>query len=141
MPLPQLLEPQTDVCQLADRWKIDIRLSVMLTIMRVEVGRDARWRGFAGQEPSLYMISGYRDPERQAAICRDLEDGGSGRPCADPSRSTHTSCPATGADLRVEGMAGSVYELLGAIWKRLGGRWGGEFSSPDPNHFDMGPRK
>jgi hypothetical protein len=138
MALPQLIEPWSDVCLIAERWRISLRLAVMLVIMRVEVGRDPRFRGRAGEPPQIYLISGYRDPSRQEAICRDLE--GTGRPCADPRRSTHTSCPATGADLRVQGGPEDPWPLLGAIWKRLGGRWGGEFDSPDPNHFDLGPR-
>lgn len=26
----------------------------------------------------------------------------------------------------------------GALWKMMGGRWGGDFSTPDPLHFDGG---
>lgn len=33
-----------------------------------------------------------------------------------------------------------VWAALGGAWKRLtGGRWGGDFSKSDPNHFDLGP--
>lgn len=28
------------------------------------------------------------------------------------------------------------WRWLGAVWKSLGGRWGGDFSRPDPVHFD-----
>lgn len=31
----------------------------------------------------------------------------------------------------------SDLDYAGAIWKALGGRWGGDFSTPDPNHFDF----
>jgi hypothetical protein len=30
------------------------------------------------------------------------------------------------------------YELLGEIWERLGGKWGGRFKSPDVFHFEYG---
>lgn len=28
------------------------------------------------------------------------------------------------------------WRWLGAVWKSAGGRWGGDFSKPDPIHFD-----
>jgi hypothetical protein len=138
MALPQLIEPQTDVCVLADRWKISIQLAVRLILLRSLAGRNPGFRGTAGEVPRLFIISGYRDPERQAQICREAPPG---RPCAHPDRSTHTSCPATGADLRIESGPPDAWALLGTIWTReLGGRWGGEFETPDPNHFDLGAR-
>jgi hypothetical protein len=28
------------------------------------------------------------------------------------------------------------FAIGGALWERMGGRWGGRFRSPDPLHFD-----
>jgi len=91
--------------------------------------------------PGLYVISGYRaEPET---------------PSLDPSapvatRSLHMARrngqPASLAvDLRVGDQPASttpieIWAWLGTIWKRVapGGRWGGDFATPDPNHFDLG---
>lgn len=34
------------------------------------------------------------------------------------------------------------FAWLGTIWKRVtpGGRWGGDFTEPDVNHYDLGIR-
>ncbi len=54
------------------------------------------------------------------------------------------------ADLRVGNVEGvdseAIWSFLGALWKRMGLRWGGDFAwagSPRPNpaewnHFDLG---
>lgn len=31
-----------------------------------------------------------------------------------------------------------AYAALGAYWKSIGGTWGGDFKSPDGNHFSLG---
>jgi len=46
-------------------------------------------------------------------------------------------------DLQVEGLKRDelhpyFWQTLGEWWESLGGRWGGRFSSPDSNHFDVG---
>jgi len=70
-----------------------------------------------------------------------------GRPTADNDRSTHLSCPATGADIRL-GFLPTRVQI--AIWGRTivmnGLRWGGggsvdEGGIPvDWQHADLGPR-
>jgi len=53
--------------------------------------------------------------------------------------SLHVRCPSLAADLRVGDMPASTtpdfWRFLGPIWKAMGGRWGGDFQTPDPNHF------
>lgn len=91
---------------------------------------------------SWSIISGYRSPEEQEELIRQ------GRPAAPVELSTHTTWPATGADVSVSTPAIST---LKATWGRIatmnGMRWGGG-SPPDDagipsdwNHVDLGPRK
>lgn len=87
------------------------------------------------------IVSGHRTLRLQRCL------GQSGRPTADPSRSTHTTCPATGVDVGI-GLAPTRVQkaILGRIARLRGLRWGG--GSPvddngipsDWNHFDVGPR-
>ena len=91
----------------------------------------------------IQVISGFRTDRKQ----RDL--GRRGRPAAPINISTHTSCPATGMDLRIVGIPVRVEKhILGRIAVFNGLRWGG--GSPinpetllpsDWNHFDLGPRR
>jgi len=90
--------------------------------------RDVSASGF--RWPGLSIISGYRTFELQAVLNPDAPN------------SLHTRCPSLAADLRVGDFAASttpdaLWALLGRIWGQLGGRWGGTFSPPDPNHFDL----
>lgn len=128
--LPQCINAETDVCQLIERWLIDPRLAVRLVVM-------------ASKLPfPISIISGYRSPEEQAALTAQ------GRPTAPLGRSTHTSCPSTGADLRV-GLAvtRTIQARFGLAAVESGLRWGGG-SPVDPqtgipsdwNHVDLGPR-
>jgi len=86
-------------------------------------------RGFGRYWPGLYIISGYRSPSHNADV------GG-------VPGSFHTACPSLAADLRVGNVAGlgsdEVWAILGGMWRLAGGKWGGTFSPPDPNHFDIG---
>ena len=46
-------------------------------------------------------------------------------------------------DLQVEGYRRDevhpyFWQYLGEWWESVGGRWGGRFSAPDVNHFDVG---
>lgn len=46
-------------------------------------------------------------------------------------------------DVQVEGLTRDqlhpyFWRWLGEWWESLGGRWGGRFSAPDVNHFDVG---
>jgi len=79
--------------------------------------------------PGLYVISGYRTPSHNADV------GG-------VPNSFHTVCPSLAADLRVGSVAGlgsdEVWAILGGMWRRMGGKWGGTFRDPSPHHFDIG---
>ncbi len=116
------------------RWLLDCRLQTKLSQMQswwsaLKTGLPGAFSNF----PPIYIISGHRTEAENARV------GG-----APDSR--HKDCPATAADLRVgptpgfEGAAGSleIWQILGGWWKLHGGRWGGDFSTPDPNHFDLG---
>lgn len=79
--------------------------------------------------PPLYIFSGHRSEAHNADV------GG-------VPDSFHTRCPALAADIRVGGVAGlpdhEVMAILGGRWRLMGGRWGGTFADPSPNHFDVG---
>ena len=80
--------------------------------------------------PGLSIISGHRSELLQAVV----------NPLA--PKSLHTRCPSLAADLRVGDMSASLtpfalWAKLGRIWSTMGGRWGGTFRPPDPNHFDL----
>lgn len=83
--------------------------------------RRLRW-------PGLYIISGYRTPEHNRSI------GGA-------PNSFHTACPSLAVDLRIGPTPGidtfDIWAMLGGMWKLMGGRWGGDFTPIDPNHFDL----
>lgn len=131
MPLAQRIEPTTDVCQLQERWIIDFRVAEMLVLLsrRLPFG--------------ISIISGYRTPERQ----REIYNEKGGQDVAPVDVSTHTMCPATGVDLRVDvAVTDIVKATLGAEAVSVGFRWGGgsqvdENGIPsDWNHLDLGPR-
>lgn len=122
---------RSDWCGLSKRWLLDPTLAQRLVQM-------------AARAPfPVQIISGYRSPEKQRALAAE------GRPAAPVDRSTHTSCPATGADVW-PGIAVTrvVQAQLGEAAVVAGLRWGG--GSPvspttgipsDWNHVDMGPRR
>lgn len=128
MPIPEKIGD--DPCSLSGRWLICPRLAERLVAM-------------ASRLPfPVQIISGYRTPEHQLALGRE------GRPVAAVDRSTHTSCPATGADIW-PGVAVTrvVQATMGEAAVVAGLRWGGG-SPVDPNtgipsdwnHVDLGPR-
>ena len=135
--IPQPLRDGDDVCQLADRWGIAIRLADKLLVL----AREAPDLG-------LMIISGLRSCEEQMALAA------AGRPAADCDRSTHVACPATGADLwttaspiDVSGRLNRpIVARFGAAVRFVGLRWGGgseinAWGAPtDWNHVDLGPR-
>lgn len=101
---------------------------------------EQEFRRLTGHD--LEVISGFRSRREQDALRQE------GRPAAPDALSTHRTCPATGADLRVQGMfpGTAVRQYFGtaAVLARL--RWGGG-SEPDSrgipsdwNHVDLGPR-
>ena len=129
--LPTVVTMQTDPCALSSRWKIHPQLASALVSMSAMLPF-----GFE-------VISGFRTVERQRQLMAE------GRPAADPAVSTHTICPATGADLRVSvAPVDTVKAQLGSAAVFAGLRWGG--GSPvnpgtgipsDWNHVDLGPRR
>jgi len=87
------------------------------------------------------VLSGFRTVKEQNELIRR------GRPAANPLVSTHTTCPATGVDFRINGF---VTRLMKARFGRIvvlnGLRWGGGSPNDDVgipsdwNHADLGPR-
>lgn len=115
-------------------WRISPELALRLYLL------DSAFRQSTGRE--LTIISGYRTCEEQ------MELAAAGRPAASCQRSTHVSCPATGADLRMDGLPAASLKLeLGRLARLFGLRWGGGSPSDssgipsDWNHFDLGPRQ
>lgn len=114
------------------RWGISLNLALRLMHMAAELAPIP-----------VNIISGYRTPEEQNKLRAE------GRPTAANDRSTHLSCPATGADLSLPTLAtiDSTKALLGRAATFAGLRWGGG-SRPnsagipgDWNHVDLGPRE
>ncbi len=90
---------------------------------------------------NLLIFSGFRTRDQQDALERE------GRPTAPFDSSTHTTCPATGADVRPDIAWDAAVELtFGLAAATAGLRWGGggpidERGIPtDISHLDLGPR-
>lgn len=127
--LAQTLDPNGDPCDLADKWRIHHQLALKLIAL-------------AGALPfGLQIISGFRTAEQQ----QELIAAGRG---AALDRSTHTSCPATGADVwPLVAVAPQIQIEFGRVARLVGLRWGGGSAvNPDTgipsdwNHVDLGPR-
>lgn len=76
----------------------------------------------------VYIISGYRSAEHNRAV------GGA-------PRSLHLlglAFDVRVSDLSRDQVPSWVWVGLGRYWESLGGRWGGRFTTPDVNHFDVG---
>jgi uncharacterized protein YcbK (DUF882 family) len=129
---------QSQCAAIADHWLIDPRLAERIAFVMDEWYEETRI--------GIEIISGYRTEEEQMALIRK------GRPAADPKLSTHTSCPATGVDIRINGF---MTRLLKARFLRIarmnGLRVGGnDYCTPetcddlnipnDWNHVDLGRR-
>lgn len=120
-------------CELQRDWLLDSKLADRLD----KVFQD--W--FTETRIGISMLSGYRTEKEQLDLAQK------GRPAVDPKISTHTACPATGADVRINGF---VTRTMKAIFGRIvvlnGLRWGGgsavdDIGIPlDWNHVDLGPR-
>lgn len=133
-PLPERVNGSYH-CNLAARWLISVELAYALE----KIARQ--WE--AETQRDLYILSGYRTAQDQLRLERQ------GRPAAPAECSTHTTCPATGADLWVGPLpTNAMKATFGRIVIEHGGlRWGGG-SPPDPetgipsdwNHVDLGPR-
>jgi hypothetical protein len=139
MPLAQLIDVPADQCgrtslcvSLSERWKIDAVLAAKLVAMAVLL----RTRGIP-----VSIISGYRTPFEQ-------EQQGPTRAAVDLS--THTTFPATGADLRPGvPITDDVKRAIGNVAQLVGLRWGGGAPldqngipvEPEWRHVDLGPRR
>lgn len=89
----------------------------------------------------LLIFSGFRTRDQQEELDRE------GRPAAPFDLSTHTTCPATGADVRPDiAWDTAVAGTFGSAAVSAGLRWGGggpidETGIPiDRSHLDLGPR-
>lgn len=140
MPLAQLIDvdllahDDAALCVFLDRWGISDELGTRIVLMagRLEFG--------------IRIISGIRSEKRQDELRSE------GRPTAPPGVSTHTSCPATGADLvPMVAAVTAVKARFGAEAVFAGLRWGGgspigDLESDEPgipsdwHHVDLGPR-
>lgn len=124
-----------DACEIAEKWGLAPHVADMLVLLELKAEQEFRdiripWLRW----PGLFIVSGYRSPQLNKEV------GGA-------KNSFHLNTDASGCplslavDLRVGQVPGvSTFELwaiLGGMWQRLGGRWGGSFSTPDPNHFDV----
>jgi len=130
--IPQTFDADTDPCAISARWTIALELAKRLVLMA---------RSIPG---GLVIFSGFRTEAQQDHLRRD------GRPAADNDKSTHLSCPATGADVKfaVGGANAEVQSRVqfGLAANLAGLRWGGGSTVDDTgvpsdwNHLDLGPR-
>ena len=122
-----------DPCGVVRRWDLDTTLASMLLALDAwacETFSEQRVRW-----PGLYIISGHRSAPLVGAFNPTQ---------AAATRSRHLFLPSLAADLRVGNAPASatpfeVWTFLGLRWEQQGGRWGGRFTPPDPNHFDIDP--
>lgn len=121
--------PDIASCRLQRRWLA--RADVINGILALDRWADGIFSSQGILWPGICIISGHRSSTLQALL----------NPAA--PQSLHKECPALAVDLRV-GIAPAsttpreVWEFLGARWRLMGFRWGGDFSRPDNNHFDVG---
>lgn len=161
MPLPRTITEESDPCELSREWITDVRVTTLLLVLISLMKRDPRLQGIYW---GLKIISGFRTLAEQEELRRQ------GRPTADPDKSTHLSCPATGVDLRLEEHMDpendlgdrSLWLAIGELAEAIGLRWGGgspnaswwrpqdapggigrvrAYFPSDFNHFDLGPRR
>jgi D-alanyl-D-alanine dipeptidase len=127
-----------------------------LDAVRIDPGRiDATLRAYvqeasdilAEQVPgaSLVVVSGYRDPEKQAALRRRWLAGDRRGLVSEPVLdSKHTRGRAVDVQIVYRGNRVPVkdtpleyWEFLAALLEPVGVRWGGRFKQRDLNHFDI----
>ncbi len=125
--LPEVVQPG---CGLPMRLKLSATLWQM--ILSLDAWASAEFRNarpYPIPYPGLWVVSGQRTARQNESV------GG-----APDSR--HKRCPSEAVDLRLGSVPGvsspAISAWLGAKWISLGGRWGGMFSDPSPNHFDTG---
>jgi len=128
--------PGADPCVISLEWGIELRLATKLV-----AGAEAFEIFTAGQTSRVpRIISGFRMAEKQLRL------EAAGRPAAPVELSTHTTCPATGADLSIGFLPPKLLKFeLGHQMTLQGLRWGGGSAvvnelPEDWNHFDLGPR-
>jgi len=133
MPLKTHIDQATDWCRLAQTWLISNELAQRL----VEMTRRLPF--------GLWIYSGYRSPEDQQQLVNDPE-----KTAAAVDLSTHTTCPATGADITPDVEATRAIKAeMGAVAIQVGLRWGGGAPVDDVgipvgaewHHVDLGPRR
>lgn len=122
-----------DPCGMVRRWSLSPHLALMLLALDQWACEVFSSKGLGW--PGLRIISGYRSRALVSAF-NPLETAA--------KKSRHRRLPSLAADLRVGDVPATatpleVWTFLGLQWERMGGRWGGRFSSPDPNHFDIDP--
>ena len=128
------ITPSSDPCRLAKDWGVDE--AVMTRVVAAAQMYSSEHRGLP-----VDIISGARTRAEQLKLKRG------GRQVADPEKSTHLSCPATGVDISL-GLAPTREQISawGTVAQIHGLRWGG--GSPleidripsDWQHVDVGPR-
>lgn len=128
MPLRSEAVASADYCGLSRRWLLEPNLARIVLEAEDVAARSLAADGI--RWPGLYVISGHRSVSQQTE--------------ANPTQafSLHRRCPALAVDLRVGDTPASltaygVWNFLGEIFKNLGAKWGGDFTStaPDLNHF------
>lgn len=135
VPLAQRVQAGTyDDCLLfCTKWKIDPTLALKL------------FQVAAALPFPISIISGYRTEASQRELLARPDTT-----AAPVHLSTHTSCPATGADVRVDlpTVTDAHKRAFGAAAERVGLRWGGgarrENGIPAGSewaHVDLGPRQ
>lgn len=126
--MPRSSPVADDSCSLSRQWVLDPTLADMLVRLDAWATRSFSAEGL--RWPGLFVISGFRSALLQAET----------NPLAPAS--LHTRCPSLAVDLRVGDLPASLttvetWAFLASHWFSLGGRWGGRFTPPDNNHFDL----
>jgi hypothetical protein len=147
--LPEAMLTDKNPCDFAQRWGLRIDVGTIALALARAIVVDPRLQGLVRSISLIKMLSGYRTEEEQRSL---IARGGNVAP---DHLSTHRSCPATGFDLRVEGLmnpgsdpqAAAAWRIIGALAQQVGLRWGGGSKwnaalgiPSDFNHFDAGPR-
>lgn len=98
---------------------------------------------------SIRVTSGYRSPEKQAALLARWNSGDRRGLVARPAaRSSHSEGRAVdlafvwrGQPVPVADTPREYFQFLADLLEPVGVRWGGRFRSPDINHFDISTRQ
>lgn len=86
---------------------------------------------------SAQVVSTYRSPARQQKIWNDCQRrAGTANPCKYPVARPGSSMHERRLAFDVFVTPASLYPILGAWWRSIGGTWGGDFRHKDEIHFD-----